>query len=205
MAVEMMEPVEVPASADQRVTLHEVSWSHFELLLSIRGDAPLPRLTYLEGELELTSRSQEHERIKSLLGRLLEAYADIVGVDLNAYGSWTVRSAARARGIEPDECYVLGERDQGSPVSAPDLAIEVIWTSGGIDKLEVFRGLGIGEVWFWRGGAIEVYLLAEDAYQRVSASRIFPALDLDLVARLLANPNQSEAVRQLRAAVSEES
>ncbi len=43
---------------------------------------------------------------------------------------------------------------------APDLAIEVIWTSGGIDKLESYRGLGVGEVWFWREGRMEVFVEA---------------------------------------------
>jgi hypothetical protein len=30
---------------------------------------------------------------------------------------------------------------------APDLAIELIWTGGGRDNLEVCRKLAVGEVW----------------------------------------------------------
>jgi len=44
--------------------------------------------------------------------------------------------------LEPDECYLVGDQDK----SAPDLAIEVIGTSGGIDKLEIYRRLDVGEV-----------------------------------------------------------
>ena len=40
-------------TADQRVVLHDVSWSDFETILAIRGDAPVPRSAYLDGELEL--------------------------------------------------------------------------------------------------------------------------------------------------------
>jgi hypothetical protein len=32
------------------------------------------------------------------------------------------------------------------PPQVPDIAIEVVWTSGGIDKLEVYRGLDVPEV-----------------------------------------------------------
>jgi hypothetical protein len=31
----------------------------------------------------------------------------------------------------------------------------VIWTSGGIDKLEVYRRLRVREVWIWKSGRIE--------------------------------------------------
>ncbi|MEG4506483.1 Uma2 family endonuclease [Microcoleus sp. F6_B4] len=34
----------------------------------------------------------------------------------------------------------------------PDLAIEVVFTSGGIDKLQLYKRLGIPEVWFWEDG-----------------------------------------------------
>jgi hypothetical protein len=44
------------------------------------------------------------------------------------------------RGVEPDECYVLG--DVAEP-ARPDLAIEVVWSSGGINELEIYRKLGV--------------------------------------------------------------
>jgi len=149
-------PGEVVKTADQRVVLHGVPWSHYQVLLALRGDAPVPRLTYLSGELELMSPSQDHERIKKLIARLLEVYALAKKLPLNGFGSWTLRDAPGERGAEPDECYVLGDargRDR------PDLAIEVVWTSGALDKLAVYAGLGVGEVWFWREGRIEVHVL----------------------------------------------
>ena len=131
-------PGEVVKTADQRVVLHGVPWSHYQVLLALRGDAPVPRLTYLSGELELMSPSRDHERIKKLIARLLEVYALAKKLPLNGFGSWTLRDAPGERGAEPDECYVLGDargRDR------PDLAIEVLWTSGALDKLAVYAGL----------------------------------------------------------------
>lgn len=81
----------------------------------------------------------------------------------------------------------------------PDLAIEVIWTRGGIDKLEVYRGLGVGEVWMWRKGRIDVHLHRGDHYQLAAKSRLLPDLDLARVAALCTMPDQAQAVRAFRA------
>jgi Uma2 family endonuclease len=128
-------------------------------------ERPAVRLTFCEGELDVMVTSAEHERIKILLGRLLEMYAVERGVDLNGYGSTTFRKRAKQRGLEPDECYVLGT----TLVEVPDLAIAIALTSGYVDKLDVYAGLAIPEVWFWRDGRIEVWRLAPGggSYDRV--------------------------------------
>jgi Uma2 family endonuclease len=186
-------PGEIVRTADQRVILHGVPWSHYEVLLALRGEASVPRLTYLGGELELMSPSQDHERIKKLLARLLETYALAKTLPLNGFGSWTLRNALRERGAEPDECYVLGD---ATGKDRPDLAIEVVWTSGSLDKLAVYAGLGVGEVWFWREGRIEVYVLRVGAYARLERSALLPDLDLELLARFLAYDDQTRAARE---------
>ena len=186
-----------PAAAraeDQRVTLYDVSWSDFELILQIRGDRAGVRVTYLNGALELMSPSVDHEGIKTTIARLLEAYAEEKELFFNGFGSWTLKNPARARALEPDECYSLSV---GRP-TRPDLAIEVVWTSGGIDKLEVYRGLGVGEVWFWREGVIEVWALGGERYERRERSGLLPDLDLDELARHIDAENQTESIRRYR-------
>lgn len=111
------------------------------------------------------------------------------------YGSWTLKRAPRQAGLEPDECYILGA-DQSKDV--PDLAIEVVLTSGGVDKLEIYRGLGVGEVWFWQAGRLAVYLLSGDRYAQVAESHLLPGLDLGMVCSLLDRPTAMDAVLELR-------
>lgn len=188
-------PGERVETADQRIVTHGVPWSHFEAQLALRGDAPVPRMAYLDGALELISPSKEHERIKSYLGSLVEAYALEKNIDLSRYGSWTLKHAPAVVGLEPDECFIMGP-DQDKPV--PDLAIEVVWTRGGIDKLEIYRRLGVSEVWTWKDERIEVHVLTEDRFERVERSRLFPDLDLDLLVSLLDRPTATQAVRALR-------
>jgi Uma2 family endonuclease len=149
-------PGEIIGSADQRVILHGVPWAHFEALLALLGDAAGPRMTYIEGELELMTPSRSHESIKTLLARMIELYALEAGIALSGYGSWTLRNAPKERAVEPDECYIVGDA-RGK--DSPDLALEVVWTSGGLDKLDAYRVLGVTEVWQWRDQAMRMFTL----------------------------------------------
>lgn len=136
---------------DHFVVLTGYTWRDYQRALELRGDRSAPRLTYLEGRLEIMSPSRTHESIKSLIGRLVEAYCLERDIVFSTYGSWTLEDQALERGTEPDECYVFGE---AADPKRPDLAIEVVWTSGGINKLDVYGALGVREVWFWRKGRI---------------------------------------------------
>lgn len=202
-----MQPAPVPdhdlesPHFDQRVRLHSISWSEYESLLAMRGEHSGVRITYLEGELELMTPSIDHEALKTQLARLLEAYAEERDLELEGYGSWTVKSAAKARGVEADECYTIGSRT--TPPERPDLAIEVIWTSGGIDKLDVYCSLGVPEVWFWQEGSLRFYILHGDAYMPSSRSHLIPELDPALIVRCMGETSQTRAVRAFRAALRE--
>jgi Uma2 family endonuclease len=194
MATTITSPPVAARAEDQRVTLHDVSWADFEIILHIRGDPAGVRLTYLNGMLELMSPSVDHEGVKKTIPRLLEAYAEERALPLNGFGSWTLKNPARARALEPDECYALS---LGRP-ARPDLAIEVIWTPGGIDKLEVHRGLGIREVWFWREGVIEVHVSRGRASRARERSDLLPELDLVELARHVDAEDQTGSVRRYR-------
>src|SRR3954468_8606465 len=112
---------------DRIVVLHGMSWSDYQRMLEVRGDASVPRLAYLEGELEIMTPSLPHESIKSVIGRLVEVWCLEKGIEFNPCGSWTLENKEQQRGIEPDECYVFGELKNAT---RPELAIEVVWTSG---------------------------------------------------------------------------
>jgi Uma2 family endonuclease len=60
----------------------------------------------------------------------------------------------------------------------PDLAVEIVVTSGGINILEIYRRIGVPEVWFWEDGVISVYCLRLNGYELVNKSELLPELDL---------------------------
>jgi Uma2 family endonuclease len=80
----------------------------------------------------------------------------------------------------------------------PDIVLEVIHTSPLLDKLHVYAGLGVPEVWLFRRSAFEVHRLAGDHYDLIERSQFLPELDLALIARLAAHPDQQDALDELR-------
>jgi Uma2 family endonuclease len=183
---------------DHFVHLHGATWGDYQRLLRIRGDRSAPRITYLEGELEIMTPSRTHESIKSIIGCLVEVWCFEQGIEFSKYGSWTLESQESERGAEPDECYVFGEVAEPT---RPDLAIEVVWTSGGIDKLEVYRKLGVREVWYWRRGTIQPYALRGERYEAIPTSEVLPGIDLLLLAGFLDRKTTSRAIREYRLAL----
>lgn len=178
---------------DQRVTLHGVTWEQYETVMAIRGESSGVRLTYLKGELELMSPSRPHEGIKTCIARLLETWAFENDVDLDGFGSWAIKQRLRERGAEPDECYTRGP---GHNEERPDIAIEVVWTSRGIDKLEVYRGLDVPEVWFWQDGRLETWHLVGERYEQRERSAVLPELDVQQLAAFVAPRGHTAAQRR---------
>jgi Uma2 family endonuclease len=196
-AIELPDPADWDDDRDQVVVLHGVSWDHYETLLRARGESNRPLIAYLDGELELVTTSSYHEVVKVKLRRLLEAYAEERHVSLNGFGEATRKRRKKQSGVEPDEWYKIGTRGGW----APDLAIEVVYTSGGVDKLEIYRRFAVGEVWFWIDDRVHVFRLVEGRYQRRTKSVAVPGIDLDELAGLVLSSDdyaQTEMVRTYR-------
>lgn len=185
--------------ADHYAHLRGLSWADYQRFVELRGDSAVPRLTFLEGVLEIMTPSRPHESYKTTISRLVEVWCLEHGVEFSAYGSWTLENPAAERGAEPDECYVFGTVPNPT---RPDLAIEVVMRSGGIDKLEVYRALEVGEVWYFRHGKIQPYVLSGDHYEPREHSECLPGLDLDQLVQYLDFPSTSQALRAYRAAIT---
>lgn len=182
--------------AEQRVVLAGVTWQQYESLLATLGDYPGLRLIYLEGTLEIFMPSAEHEMIKKIVARLLERYAEEVDIPLHGYGSTTFRREAKARGLEPDECYCVTTLKE-----LPDFAIEINLTSGGVDKLAIYQGLGVAEVLIWQDHQLTLYDLRDASYQETVKSKFFPDLDWQLLAQHIRPQDQPQAVKEFIQAI----
>ena len=187
--------------ADNRVVMAGLDWERFEQLIEIRGiDERRPRFSYLDGAVELMSPSKDHEQISIRLNTLLCFYMAEADIEFEPVGSWLVKQRRKKAGVEPDQCFILRRPFHSEP-HRPDLALEVVWTSGGLNKLEIYRRLGVPEVWSWIKGALSVHRLEGNAYARTETSALLPDLDLPWLVRLLELPT-NEAIRAVRAAVA---
>lgn len=184
-----------PRDRDNRVFLR-LSWDQWCVFQAMRGDSPSPRIAYAEGVLELMSPSIFHEAFKKRIAALLEAWAGETKTAMSGYGSWTIESPLSERAIEPDECYVIGRRKPGD---FPDLAIEIIWTSGGLARLAIYEVIGVPEVWIWQRGALRVYVLVDGHYEERERSALLPTLDLAALVRFTAEEDvQTDVVERWR-------
>jgi Uma2 family endonuclease len=185
-------PVEVAVSEERRILLSNVPWSTY-VVLRDSLDSSGVRMTYLKGSLEIMSPSRVHEVGKKQIARLFELFCLERDIPLYGYGSMTCRREEKQRGLEADECYC---RDRDGEV--PDVALEVIVTNPLLDKLEVYRGLGVREVWVYRNGRFDVRALHGEHYEGIATSEIFPEVDLAVIARYVAMPDQHAALRAFR-------
>lgn len=179
---------------EQRVLLEGVTWQQYELLVAtLIDDFPALRLSYLEGSLEIMTNSPLHEELKTIIGMLMEAYFQETRTRFHGMGSTTFRQVAKQRGLEPDECYCLGQKKE-----FPDIAIEVVLSSGIVDKLEIYRGLGVQEIWQWENGQFKIHHLREDGYECLESSALLPDCDIAKLATYVRPAEQFDAVMDFR-------
>ncbi|NHC33106.1 Uma2 family endonuclease [Scytonema millei] len=172
---------------DNCVTLYDISWEKFEAIAALLEDSKA-RLTYLDGILEIMTPSPEHEEYKTTIGYLLEVYLRFIGIRFYGRGGYTLGSREVGVRGEPDESYNLETKKE-----IPDIAIEVVLTSGGVDKLEKYRRWRVPEVWFYRNRQLSIYRLRSDGYEQIFRSEFLPDLDLDLLVRCLNISDQYDA------------
>jgi len=187
-------PLFVPP-AEQRMVIYGVRWRDYVILREAL-DTPGLRMTFCEGTLELMSPSRLRELWKKSIARLIELYAMERDLPLVGYGSTTFRLEAKERGAEPDECYRVGTLMKDGEM--PDIVLEVIYTSPTLDKLHVYEGFAVPEVWLFEDGAFGIHRLGAGGYARVERSAFLPDLDLAMIAKLATREDQHQALRELR-------
>jgi Uma2 family endonuclease len=192
--------------SEHRVVLTGVAWSTFESLLA-ETDHRGTRFTYDQGYLEIMSPSEEHERTKKLLGRMIEMMTEELEIPIRSSGSTTLKSELKQRGLEPDECYYVAKeravrgrkRIDLSIDPPPDLAIEVDISASSLDQLEIYGVLGVPEVWLYDGATLKVHQLQPDGkYSRQSRSPSFPFLPLEEVERFLDRRDETDETAWIR-------
>jgi Uma2 family endonuclease len=179
-----------PIPSNNLLIIYDVTWTQLEAIEASFQDIGGVRFTYLDGVLEIMNVSLEHEESKTTLALLLEAYMRAKGVRFYGRGSATLGSKEIGGKKEPDESYNIHSK---KPI--PDLVIEVIVSSGGINKLELYQRIGIPEVWFWEDGVLKIYHLQEN-YQLVEKSNLLPDLDLKIFSKYINYHDQYDAVTE---------
>jgi Uma2 family endonuclease len=189
-----------PPRKESPLLFEGLTWREFKAVEQLL-DRPGYRLSFLDGVLEIRQMPGEpHETVKKRIAALLEIYLLMAGFDFTPTGSMTLESEAVAVKREADESYKLAPGRK-----LPDLAIEVVFSSGGIDKLEAYKRLKIKEVWFWEDGVLDFYhLRGEDDglhYEKIASSEEVKGIDRELLSRCINMVNHVEAIKTFQQAI----
>ncbi|EKV00637.1 hypothetical protein Lepto7375DRAFT_2768 [Leptolyngbya sp. PCC 7375] len=194
-----------PIPEENRLLFKGLTWREFKVVEQLL-EQPGYRISFLDGTLEIQQMPGEpHETIKKRIAALLELYLLMAGFDFKPTGSMALENEARNVKREADESYKLTPSSQ-----RPDLAIEIVFSSGGIDKLEAYKRLKIAEVWFWEDGVLKLYHFRDSSqdnnneayYEKISVSKAVPEMDLDLFCRCILIDNHVEALKTFQAGLS---
>jgi Uma2 family endonuclease len=171
------------------VTLLNVSWKQFKTIEAQLENHKETKFTYLSGVMEIMSPiGDKHEFVKSTLGLLLEAYMRAKGIRFYKRGGFTLEEPEYASGT-PDESYCIGSNKE-----IPDIVIEVIVTSGSVNRKELYKPSLVTEVWFWKSNQMRIFYLNGSEYEEVERSKFLPDLDKALLLQYIGYGDQYDAV-----------
>ena len=181
-------------STDQRIVL-QGTWEHFKHLQKGYEEISRAKLIYYNGTIEILMPGEDHATFTQVIGYLIVTFLIDRGIPFKPTGDKTQEREGEVS-AQADQSYWIGQQ---KPI--PDLAIEVVFTSGAA-KLSKYGALGVSEVWFWEDGTLALYHLRQDGYQRINRSELpgLEALDLDLLKRciLVGETDLGRAVQMLR-------
>ena len=184
--------MEAIVSTEMRTVLDNIRWETFvELAEQRRGS--VPRMTFDNGVLELMSPRRQHECIGRLIGRLVETYTEVKGIEIQSVASTTFKRKDLQKAFEADESYYIQHAEQIRPKEEidlaidppPDLVIEVEITSSAIRKLRLFAAMGVPEVWRHDGERLQMFALRDDQYESIDSSNSLPGLNATTINLIL--------------------
>ena len=185
---------------DEPLLFPDLTWEQFKLMENWL-DVPGIRLSFLNGTLEIRRMPEKkHETVKQRLSTLLDAFLEFEDIDHTPTGSMTLENEIENVRREADLSYELVGNSDTRMLNIPDLAIEIVVTSGGLNKLVAYQKLQIPEVWFWQNDRISLHFLKDDrsGYDPILQSRVLPTLNLDLLHECLAIENHPLAIKTFK-------
>jgi Uma2 family endonuclease len=167
-----------------RIILRDVSWKFYRQFIEEIGDQNV-RVTYSNGVMEIMSPLPIHEKIKRLIGRMVETTTLELNIPMGSLGSTTYSHDALEKGLEPDECYYFEneprirgkDRIDLTVDPPPDLAIEVDITHRAIRRESIYAAMGVPEIWRFDGEHLDCLLLDDSGHYVVfEYSRCLPII-----------------------------
>jgi Uma2 family endonuclease/Flp pilus assembly protein TadD len=186
---------------------HNVSWEEFENILAEMGDNRSSRVAYDQGTLEITMPSQKHEYYKEIIRDLIKYLAEELDLDCESLGSTTWKRKDLLKGAEPDNCFYIQNEPAIRNVKPnidlskdppPDLILEVDNTSPSRNRLPIYAGLGVPEIWIYNMQVLRIFQLQAGKYKETDTSLAFGEFPIQEIPSFI-KKNIKASPRELRA------
>jgi Uma2 family endonuclease len=199
-------PVKPQVPDYEHVYLPGVSFSTYEALVTEIEDRRRLRISYYRGEMEIMLPTPDHERAKTLIGRMIETLTEELGIPILSCGSTTFKDQLLDCGLEPDECYWIqnesvlrGQKIKIRESPSPDLALEVDITTSVIDRFPIYAALGFPEIWQYEDGDIIIHRLQSSGkYAVTTDSAALPMVSITKLAEHLDRCHKTDETTWIR-------
>lgn len=182
----------LPAGAVLRID--DVSWEEYQNLLADLGQGYAARIFYDNGRMEVMAPASAHEKAKSVIHTLVTALRDELDIDIESFGSTTLRKEMKAVAAEPDDSFyihnapfLVGKADLNlTNDPPPDLVVEIDRTSSSLNRFAIYEAFDAPEVWRFARCQLRIHLLAGHSYEESLTSRAFPFLTAQVLTDFIA-------------------
>ena len=213
---------QMTSKPDERVVIRGVDWGFYEQLADSISEGCHIHVDYDGKDVEIMSPGLVHDNDKKLLGQLVEAIAQVLGVPYKSAGQTTSKRPDVARGLEADESYFFrtekldavaaGKARRSLDIADypnPDLGIEVDMSPTKIDRPGIYAALKVAEIWRFHGERQQIFIerLEDDAtYRTVDRSSFLPVYAAEIRRWVVEEDSHDESAwaRRLRAWVRAE-
>lgn len=181
------------------ISIPDRTWAQFKLLQQAFENSQAVKLSFFQNTIEISMPSEAHDLFSRIIFFLIGIYCLEKQIQFVPTGS-ADREKEGEVSLQPDESFYVGKRK-----TIPDLAIEIVFSSGNESKLSKYQALEIPEVWFWEDGVFALYRLFEGEYRKIQRSEIVGLEDLDITILnrcvLIAETDMLSAVAELRRSI----
>ncbi|MGL4879478.1 MAG: Uma2 family endonuclease [Waterburya sp.] len=161
---------------DKTIVLADMTWDNYQELLEKNSNY---RISYFAGIITIMSPSRNHERIAETISILINAYCRKHKINYFALGSSDIKNSP-VSGKQPDTSYCFESEKE-----IPDIAVEVVFSSGGTADLKKYQVLKVKEVWFWENNKIQFYQLRDSDYVEIKTSNCLNQLSADFLTKFV--------------------
>ena len=199
-----------------RFVFEDVEWDFYVQIDDQVG--PDVFATFYKGTLELVTLSILHDATSRVLDNLICVLAEETDTPKRSAGTATLRARPLGVGTQGDETYWFGRNVSAiqprveagglfdfNEDPPPDLAVEVEVTARLGSRIEIYREIGVPEVWRY-DGSLTVLVLRDGRYEEADRSPTFPQLSSQEIGGFVAQglrTDETTLIKRFRRRVQE--